>query len=233
MRGGLTLTLLVVAASFRGVSATEEPSRSEEAPLELLRSTDMAERIRATNAVLRERRVVVEGLISIVRSSKDDENAPDIEIGREQSAKHLAMSLLGELRAEEAVGVLTANLLYRVKPTRGGTSEISIAGRYPAARALWQIGSPAVPEVMGRLLVSRNPAERHICLWLLVKIEGRHVAKFRVESALQAREPQYDKANLREALKWFDKEHSDYILPEESEQSEDKPVEPDRVPTFP
>jgi hypothetical protein len=140
------------------------------------------------------------------------------------SSKHLAVAVLGELRAEEGIPVLIGNLTYRVKPVFGGLMETrSVGAQFPAALSLARIGGPAVSAILGRLRSTEDPLERHLCVWALMAMDGRDVARFRVEKAIKGCGPYTGwRANLEAALEYFDKADLDFAPPEESDEMESK-----------
>ncbi|MDP2897371.1 MAG: hypothetical protein Q8Q12_12585 [bacterium] len=170
----------------------------------------------------------MKALLEVVRSASDEDSTAENQWRRWQSPKYMAIVLLGELRAEEAVGLLARNITWRVQPRYGGTKTRSIPGQFPAADSLARIGGPAVEEVLRILHTSGNPLERHICVWTLIQIEGgaraegREVARFRVQKAIETCRLSDMKANLEEALKYFEKEDLGLAPPEESDKTEGK-----------
>jgi hypothetical protein len=159
--------------------------------------------------------------VVIAGSEKQDEGDRATAIRNWNSPKHLATSLLGELRADEAIGVLTKNLTYRVIPLVGGYETRLLAAQFPAAWSLVKIGSPTVPAVLQLLEETHEPSQRHLCTWILVQIDGHDVARFRVEKAIENCRLSRTKANLEAALEYFDKEDLDFPPPEEPEKTGD------------
>jgi len=223
MRRLLTASLVFLVASVTP-KTPNETSRPEKTPLDCLRSTDIHDRARGKNQIRKERRSLVRALVQMVLSeSGGQENGP-METRPWLSSKHVAITLLGELRAEESIWVLMGNLTYRVKPLFGGMVEtVSVSGQFPAAKSLAKIGSPAVPAILNRLRRTEEPLERHLCVWILMAIDGRDVARFRVEKAIEeCRSYLPLKAKLEAALEYFEKENLGLAPPEESENTEGK-----------
>ena len=161
--------------------------------------------------------------MAIVGSDRQREYDRTTGIRNWNSPKHLAIVLLGQLRAEEAVRILGENLTYRVKPLVGGYETQGIAEQFPAARSLAQIGNPAVPAVMEKLRRTAESLQRHLYVWILTQVEGRDVARFRVKKAIKDCGPYTTwKANLEAAIEYFDNEDLDLAPPEEAESTEHK-----------
>jgi len=104
-------------------------------------------------------------------------------------AKHLAMILLGDLRAAEAVPVLLENLEYRVpRFTDGGyaqTMAVKGSGMHPATEALVKIGMPAVEPLVEKLAgVSEDCVARRLGVLVLDDILGRRLTRARLQKAI-------------------------------------------------
>jgi len=227
MRGPVSACLLFLAACS-AASIGESPVQPERKPLESLRSPKISERANAYSELWRQRVELVRALMDVLRSASDKDSTSDDRGRRWQSPKYLAIVLLGEVRAEEAVNLLARNLTWRVAPRYGGSKAFLLQGQFPAAQSLARIGGPAVEEVLRILHTTGNPLERHICVWTLIQIEGgaraegREVARFRVQKAIETCRLSDMKANLEEALKYFEKEDLGLAPPEESDKTEGK-----------
>lgn len=209
MRACRSACLFVFAACVAAGGGEEAP-QPERDPIELLQSADPAQRFAARSRIVQERRVLVQSLIKIARSGADETPSKRAELLRLTSPKCLAIKLLGEMRAEEAISSLVQNLTYRVDPRLGGSSgRLEVGAWYPAAASLAKIGNPAMPNLLEFLGKSTDPVERHLCVWILIRIDGRDVARFRVEKAIESSRLSQMKANLEAALEYFDKEHLD------------------------
>ncbi|MDP2897372.1 MAG: hypothetical protein Q8Q12_12590 [bacterium] len=222
MRACLTVCFVVLAA-YLAAGIAEEPVNRGTGPIESLESADPAQRFAAKGRILDERRSLVQSLLRVVWSDTDDAREVRAEVLRLNSPKLLAIELLGDLRAKEAISSLLGNLTYRVNTILlGPTQGPRLDRQYPAAASLAKIGNPAVPEVLSFLGRSTDPIERHLCVWILVRIDGRDVARFRVEKAIESSRLSDVKANLQAALEYFDKEHLDRAPRKESEKTEGK-----------
>jgi len=115
-------------------------------------------------------------------------------------SKHLAMLLLGDLRAAEAVSVLLENLEYR-NPKRLSGSYLFEADFFPAAEALVRIGIPAVDPVIERLGgYQESCLGRRLCLVVLRQVLGTELAQARLEIAIEAAKHDTSGRNLASAL---------------------------------
>jgi len=105
-------------------------------------------------------------------------------------AKHLAMILLGDLRAAEAVPILLENLEYRVPRFTGYTSGRFAAVRgsamHPATEALVKIGMPAVEPLVEKLAgLSEDGVARRLGVLVLDEILGRRLARARLQMVIE------------------------------------------------
>jgi hypothetical protein len=214
---------LVVLVAYLAAGTAEERLQPEPDPIESLQSPDSAQRFAARSRIVQERRSLVQSLVKIARGGADDTPGKRAQLLRLTSPKCLAIKLLGELRAEEAVPSLVQDLTYRVDTSIAGTfGGRGLGARYPAAGSLAKIGNPAVPKLLGFLGKSTERVQRHVCVWTLIAIDGRDVARFRVERAIERCGLSRTKANLEAGLEYFDKEDLDFAPPEEPEKPGDK-----------
>jgi hypothetical protein len=164
------------------------------------------EREAAAQAMCQQRAKIIKDLISLAATKV--EPAPSDNQGFPQDgvwhdAKHLAILLLGDLRASEAVPALMENLCYRnPESTNMPRLELRYGGfAYPAARSLSKIGMPAVQPLLARLgVLTATAPEREICLWTLREILGEGLAKAQVEIAMEKAKTDAARANLKAAL---------------------------------
>ncbi len=221
MRGCMSPCLLVLAA-YLAAGTGQEAVQPAQDPIESLQSADPVQRFSARSRIVQERRSLVHSLVKIARGGADETPSKRAQLLRLTSPKCLAIELLGELRAEEAVPSLAQDLTYRVDTSIAGTfGGRGLGARYPAAGSLAKIGNPAVPKLLGFLGKSTDRIERHVCVWTLIAIDGRDVARFRVVKAIERCRLSRTKANLEAALEYFDKEDLDFPPPEEPEKTGD------------
>ena len=113
-------------------------------------------------------------------------------------SKHLAILLLGDLRAVEAIPVLLENLEY--ENPRKLWSLVDIGGGHPAAEALSKIGMPAVGPTINKL--GAYPPEARVnlvCRWILREILGARLARLRLQIAIEETRDEAVKRNLSAA----------------------------------
>jgi len=170
------------------------------------REQSLEEREAVAETIRQERAKIINGLIQVA-ATKGEAAPPDThgfpQDGVWHDAKHLAILLLGDLRASEAVSVLMKNLCYRnPESTNMPRLELKYGGfAYPAARSLSKIGMPAVQPLLARLSVLRETETEHrICTWTLKEILGERLAKVRLEMAVEEAKDDAARANLKAAL---------------------------------
>jgi hypothetical protein len=111
--------------------------------------------------------------------------------------KHLAILLLGDLRASEAAPLLLENIEYR-NPREFFGSMMTNTEWYPAVEALSKIGMPSVdPTVIKLSHVDPKSKAAELCCWTLTEILGPRLARMRVQIAIE----ETPDASAREKLK--------------------------------
>ena len=162
-----------------------------------------------------ERAETIRGLVVLARQDVKPliiEKAGNVEYVEYpwHDAKHLAILLLGDLRAQEGVAVLLDNLTYRNPRSRlsGGEDDPGLAegpGWYPAAASLIKIGMPSVGPVTEKLSgYAGNCLERRLCLVVLKGVLGSRLAKAYLEIAIEEAKDETAGANLKAALEQFE-----------------------------
>lgn len=119
--------------------------------------------------------------------------------------KHLAIILLGDLRAAESVPILLENVEYRNPRILGGGTDEMAAGEghpwYPATESLIKIGMPSVGPVTEKLGgYAENCLGRRLCLVVLKGILGPRLAKAHLGIAIEEAKDKTARANLKAAL---------------------------------
>jgi len=119
-------------------------------------------------------------------------------------SKHLAIILLGDLRAGDGVPVLLQNLEYINPKTISADESLREIEWYPAVESLCKIGLPAVGPAI-KILGELGPdAERSkLCCLLLKETLGVKLARARVQIAIEEARDETAKANLKAALPYF------------------------------
>lgn len=142
-------------------------------PARGLFSEDSAERAAAYARYERQHQAWVDELLAVL-------DAPDVD-RTHGGTLHLAIRLLGELRARDAVEPLR-ELLTFVPSLEGGlwvqTEDLPTEAYYVAAVALTRIGKPATEPMLLVIRNSSDPLERDLAAWVLKEIEGDALALY-------------------------------------------------------
>lgn len=116
---------------------------------------------------------------------------------------HLAVMALGELRATQAVWLLSENLTY-IYPNVVCSTEIrDYEAYFPCAESLRLIGEPAIVPMMNIISSSDDALRRRLAIWVIMEIEGKDQAVCRIDRAAAEEAAGTVKARLKTA--------SDYI----------------------
>jgi hypothetical protein len=144
----------------------------------------------AAAAVRTRRNETIETLISLAGKTVKTTSLP----GRRATypwhdSKHLAILLLGDLRAEQAVTVLLCNLAYYNPRHSIGGTELGLAegpGFYPAVESLIKIGMPSVGPVTEKLRgYTEDCLERRLCVVVLKEVLGSDLAEAHLAMAIR------------------------------------------------
>lgn len=166
-----------------------------QADLDRLKSASIQERDKAAGRIAAERKA----LIAALRSMACEEDPTPLDL-REFSAKCLAIRLLGDFRAEEAMEELFSNLKYEIEPHAVGYHWKDIWNRYPAARSLVKIGKPAAHGAQECLLKSDDKLTREISVWIIVCVDGPETANFELTRMLDSGIPEPMKSRISAAI---------------------------------
>lgn len=154
-------------------SGTDGQQKSPVDAFANLKSPENQTRRDAASIILENRRDTINRLLKIADQEKDE--------GVLDRTKELAISLLGEYRAIEAVPFLVKNVNYRVLALGQIDDGLS---RYPCARALRKIGAAAYPVIWRRF---REPIkdEEDIALFAQIVrlVDGEEIGQARIELA--------------------------------------------------
>lgn len=159
-RGVLGMVLLLVMAAG-ATTAPQTDGKKTFVPIDRLLSKEMRTRDRAVDAILRDRKSVIEQLIPLI----DPVNAKKYS----DETRSAGAYLLGELRAVEAIPVLS-----RALANPPGRLFIDDLSRYdaPVFSALVKIGRPAVPAMIKNLETSDHKMVRIHSLDVLNHVLG-------------------------------------------------------------
>jgi len=179
-----------------------------------LKSMNQQEREKAAEAIREQHQQLIQELIELAAvkvKPVPSKSTQDVEYIR-HAAKHLAIVLLGDLHAVEAVPVLLDNLEYRNPHILVFTSYLEEGQLYPATEALSKIGMPAVGPVIDKLgKFSEQEKGYSICCWIIKEILGLRLGKVRLEMAIEEAKDETVRKNLTAALPYFktDQEKAD------------------------
>ncbi|MBM4030550.1 MAG: hypothetical protein FJ291_02055 [Planctomycetes bacterium] len=202
---GLTawLALLLVAP------AVAPGQQARAGNLAALRSKEPKERKAAFDEVINERRETIKNLIAML-SEKD--------ISKERDGPlHLAICLLGELRAVEAIRPLCGMLKYLPEGRILFSQAIPTEGYYVAAVALVRIGEQAIPHLEVILRRSGDDTERKLAAWVIWMIEGKEQVLARLDRLIATSFE--GKEHFKEARGYIENYKPSFDLPREMKNS--------------
>jgi hypothetical protein len=192
-------TFYIVMMIFAGLllSGACRPKQSYEGEKEsdwkiLIISDIEEERTSAPKEVLGKRRKTIEYLLSVVNSAVE-EGEPFYS---STTSRNIAISLLGKLRAKEAV----ASLVNWLSPKPGQFVKIGELLMFsPAGYALIEIGLPSVPPLFHLLKAEGNVALREQCIKIIVRIKGLPETELLLEDILTKETDNSKRENLKSA----------------------------------
>lgn len=158
---------------------------------EALFSKNQQEQRLALGAIRREHVENVQSLIKLVGLKEADDSW--------QGVRHLAILLLGDMRATEAVPALAERLTYLPDLPAYTTERLNREAYYPCATALVKIGQPCVGAMMGKIEWSKDKAVRELAAWVLMEVEGKERAAERLQSMADKSYDAKVKPRLQEA----------------------------------
>jgi hypothetical protein len=190
---GIMTVLLVGCIYVLGSDSTAKP-KSLVAQLE---SSDRQERLAAAKAM---EDVRAQTIASLLRIADVKTSSPGF-----QSARELAIQLLGEYRAVQAVPLLVKEIALCVPAIID--SDVSAAG-YPCVQALVKIGIPSLEGILKRLDETAGETEFKLFATVFRLIDGEELAIIRAELALKKAEGQQKKnleqlVELLKAKQWY------------------------------
>ncbi|GAH57113.1 unnamed protein product, partial [marine sediment metagenome] len=148
-------------------------------------------------------RNVVAGLIAIIDEKENRVRKP--------ASVYAAMTVLGEMRAIEAVDVLVGHIgfphVYEGEPMPifGGMGMMhdglkGIERAYPAVRPLIQIGEPCIGEVLRKLSRSDQRGERMACLGVLLGLRDQPLVVEMLKEAIENESDSIKRDRLQRGL---------------------------------
>ena len=203
---GLKAGLLPVIAAVAGACLAVEGVRIKH--MAELQSPELKVREKAAEDIRQERAELIKELIKLAGQKVEPLPSSDprfVEYPWHDS-KHLAMLVLGDIRASEAIPVLLENLDYK-NPRSIMTEYLGKESWYPAVEALSKIGMPAIGPVIGKLgEYEKDGLGRELCCWIIKDVLGERLGRVRLEMAIEEEKKAAVRKNLRAAMsKYFAK----------------------------
>lgn len=194
---------LTILSAFQGCrnekAAVPTPEKGEGLTVvQRLMSKDGKEMVAARDELIAARKELLRQLIGIIEEQKNRINR--------QSSVRVAMYVLGEMRAVEAVDVLVKYIGFpRIYEGEAGIVSLDggtmlyrdlnkIRSVYPPADALIKIGEPCIDAVISKVGSAETNYEREACLGVLVGLRGRD---WTVETLTTAMEKETDAEKKR------------------------------------
>jgi len=157
------------------------PAEAEELdPVAKVTSDVVSVQEKGVSEILEQRREIIDRLIEFLRNG--DKNA----MGAKRASLVSAIKILGELRAVEAAETLVTYIDYFSGDRKAAFQRIPLPSeKYPAVKALVNIGRPVIPAIIHRLpdllaaLQDEEDRRGRVlrnCAWVLFEIEGREPA---------------------------------------------------------
>ena len=171
-----------------------------------LTSENLKDREQTAEAIRNEHTELIKQLIQLAAAKIEPLPSSDLRFIEYpwHDSKHLAILLLGELRATDGVSVLLDNLVYKNPKTLYVDEPLDKGGWHPAVESLSKIGMPAVEPTIKKLS-SYEPKSKgsELCCWILKKILGVRLARLRLQIAIEETRDKAVRKNLIETLPYF------------------------------
>ena len=198
----LVLTVLATVLAPGGVGQDEQPLRQLQAP-------DRPTRQRARHGIRKQHQELIAALIALAAGPTSPERRPrgrgEVPSYPDDEGKDLAIELLGDLRATEAIPVLLDNVKY-CNPAALSGEYLPWQFDFPAAVSLAQIGNPSVEPALATLEVTNDELERQLCCWIIKEVEGEELAPIVLQLAIGKERYSGSKARLQAALEYLQKQ---------------------------
>lgn len=181
---------LLLLAVYCTVSA-----QTDNTPIDAIISTNRDTRLRAATELDDQRRQLVKKLIVILNSTNAD------------SVKLEAVVVLGEYRAVEAIPILVQHFEWDDAAPRVGFNSLWIEERdelgYPVDNALVNIGMPAIPALLDKIMETDDVKIAGKCVTICQYIEGLEATRFRLQGLLQKETDTKKKERIQAALDYL------------------------------
>lgn len=172
-----------------------------------LNKEDVSDREYAAHAIRSARTELIKRLLGIVEAAGQSQRKPSMQEPVEHpwhESKHLAIFLLGDLRASDAIPRLLENINYLNPRTIYVSEPLDIGGWYPAAEALSKIGMPAVDPIVAALSqLDPKSKTADTCCWILREILGVKLARARIQIAIEETRDASVRERLQAAFPYF------------------------------
>jgi len=192
-----TESVLVMLATFalaQGQSRLKEPAQFRD-----LESPDVATRVACLDTSVKERAGRVAALLRIAKLPYESKKT--------KSPKELAIALLGEYRAVEAVDFLVENVSFRPAVALADAfKELSPFDGYPSAQALVKIGTPCMEGIFRRMSKPCDKTEIRLFAYLVRTLDGHELGLYRLDAAAKRAEAANDpvaRTNFRNLIERY------------------------------
>jgi len=177
-------------AFWSSVASAGESANHDNA-LSLL-ATNRSERLAVVNRLLSERSMLITSLMQVIERPEEAQ----LRWVDEASPGNLAIGILGEMRAVEAIPLLVRHI------APGPDDFVSLDELAPslAAMALMKIGKPAVPELVKSIGTNSDRQHRLSSIETIARIEGMEFTRVIIERALNSESQAQIKSRLQEVL---------------------------------
>lgn len=202
----LTIAFCVVAITAFVIGLRLSTGRLQPVDVAQLESSQLQEREKSAEGIRKQHEGLATRLLELAGEKVEALPSSDARFVEYpwHDAKHLAILLLGDLRAVEGVPVLLDNLEYKNPKSRYVDEPLDESGWYPAAESLSKIGMPAVgPTVETLGSYEPNSEGSKICRWIIKEVLGARLGKVRLQIAIEETRDPTVKKNLTAVLPYF------------------------------
>lgn len=193
----ISVTIYLVSVfSFATIAVAQERANMNEITdyRGMLRAPSETERIAGKDKILGLRKQIIDQMVLILNDPVDQGE----EWLNPATSRNIALSILGEMRSEEAV----PHIIKWLRPQDGQVVIEDRSVRFsPAANALVKIGKPAVPALIALIEVEGDEYSQKGCLsTLLSEIEGQECAELILTKVLTSQSNAQRKQRIESAL---------------------------------
>lgn len=185
---GIDFDARVIRADLFQMWLTKTAEVPTDIPGRLAAATSVSEMDRISDEAVKQRRILLEGLVRLLQSSA------------QQEQKARVCYILGQFRAEGAINALSESFFVTTGPAHD-IERIPRFGSYPCIEALGYIGKPAEAKILELLKSTEDSSLRRDLLSALIYIERHHTPALLREELNSAKDA--EAARLRDALREF------------------------------